>query len=788
VEQILRAGVQGPPGTWEVPEPSADAPLGADAGRVAEALAVAGADADLPMLADLAGLEEEALFAALYELQARHRVVLTGEAPAFASKALAEAAYAGIPAPRRVELHAAVAEQLELRTRAGAMDAAGQTSLARHFLRSRQLERALSAAFLAADFNMDVFAADTARELLREGLALMDDLPGQHDHWRCAFLGRLAAVERWRGDFQAMGACLDQAIPLAERLRENETLARLLVLQGACFNQQMTGPSFRRATEVLQRAAGLMASGSLVTQTRCRYYLGQAYFYLGRGEEARTTFEEAARLAKRASLPFWEAKSLAFVGYLETVAGPARREGGFAKLEAAEQIQVGLGDRYGRAFTAALLGEALAKAMRLPEAEAAYRAQVVANEELGVIEDLAAGLTNLAHVQALAGRLAPALETCRQAVELAARADQPVVLLARSLEGWIMACLGRLGEAEALLAACTETSGYMFTHSAPILLSGWLRLGRLDLVRSLGQEALVALRTSPDPDLQAQVWALLAEAHVRLGELDTGGYYARRAWEAVSGGELPLARYMALRTHTSLALAHGDLEAALAHAREALDLARRAGARAFEAESERLLGIALLTAGEPGAGECFRAVQAFAEREDLPYLRAVAAYGLALAGDGSAGPAREALLELAEGLTPETRQAFLTLREVARVVDDRAPLREGEVLPALLRRLGTLASAADMAREVALAALALVDGEHAGVWVEGGCLVYLDREKRLLEAPAAPPEGPSAPLVAAGRRYGAIHVKRAGPTEPGALASLAMHVGLAIAYARSLPS
>jgi hypothetical protein len=42
--------------------------------------------------------------------------------------------------------------------------------------------------------------------------------------------------------------------------------------------------------------------------------------------------------------------------------------------------------------------------------------------------------------------------------------------------------------------------------------------------------------------------------------------------------------------------------------------------------------------------------------------------------------------------------------------------------------------------------------------------------------------------MAAGRRYGAIHVKRAGPTEPAALASLAMHVGLAIAYARSLPS
>ncbi|MDB5101398.1 MAG: pknB11, partial [Cyanobacteria bacterium RYN_339] len=753
--------------------------------QAAEALAVAGADADLPMLAALAGLEEEPLFAALYELQARHVVQLRGDRPAFAALALEEAVYGGVDAARRMALHAAVADQLELRLRARSADAASQTSLARHFLRSRQLDRALSAAFLAADFNMDVFAVDVARTLLRDGLALMDEQPGQHDHWRCAFLGRLAMVERWRGDFMAMGACLDQAIPLAERLRENETLCRLLVLQGAYFNQQMTNASFRGAVDVLQRATRIMASGSLVTQTRCRFYLGQANFYLGRTAEARASFEEAVRLAKRANLPFWEAKSLAFVGYLETVSGLARREAGFAKLSAAAEIQARLGDRYGAAFTAALQGEALAKALRLAEAEAAYEAQVAANDELGVVEDLVAGLTNLAHVRALAGRFAQARDTCRQAVELAARTDQPVGQLARALEGWITACRGDLAEAETLLAASDETSGYMFTHSAPVLLAGWLRLGRLDEVRRLGQEALFALRASPDLDLLAQVLALLGEAHVRLGELDTGSDYAARAWEAASLDH-PLARYLALRTRTSLALARGDADAALAAAEEGLALARAAGAGVFVAESEGQVGQALLAAGRPGADERFQAMQAFAEAQGVPYMRALALHGRSLAAPGPepwVQAAREALLALAQGLSPATRHAFLQVREVAHVMDDRAPRRLDEVVPALLRRLAGLGSLAEVAREVALAALEVSGAERAGIWIDGRCVAWCN-SRGAQESPGLPPAGPGAPLVAGGKAFGSLHVEGG---EPAALAPLADQLGMAIAYARSLP-
>lgn len=704
--------------------------------RLAESLAVLGEEADLAMVAVLTGLDDESLFTAMDELWARRLLVVREGRLSLTSRAIEEAVYAAVDPERRLTLHASVATELEERLLLRSADAASQTALARHLLYSRQTDRALSAAFLAADFNMDIFAVGTARDLLRDGLALMDQEPGHHDHWRCAFLGRLAAVERWRGDFTAMGVCLDEAIPLAERLREHESLGRLLVLQGAFYNQQMTTPAFRKAAAVLQRAISVMAAGSLFTQTRCRYFLGQAYFYLGQTTDARGCFEEAAAIAETANLPFWKAKSLAFLGFLTTTGDPATRETGFQMLAEAAAIQTRLGDRYGRGFTAALHGEALVKAFRLAEAEAEFQAQVASSSELGVVEDLATGLTNLAIVQALAGQYRAARRTCEQAIEVGDRSGQPVVLLARAVDGWVAACQGDLNEAETLLQAAEAAAGggdnYMFTHAAPVLLAGWLRLGRLDEMRRLGQEALFAFRSFPDRDVESQVWALLGEAHARMGESDTGSDYTERAWRAAQEGGYPLARCLAARSRALLALQAGRADDARLAADEALAIAVQAGATGLVADANGLLGDALLALGVPGGQGCFDAMLAFADQEGLPFLRALARYGLARVASSADqaealnGEARHLVQTMAAGLAPQARDAFLGLREVVRVlgtagaVAPAAPVahagrRQADDALALARALNALETPTAVLAYVATVARERVQGDHAVV-------------------------------------------------------------------------
>jgi diguanylate cyclase (GGDEF)-like protein len=697
VEHLVRTGAIRRDGArWVFPDDWTAADLGADfrelvlaplsaltgpAVRLAELTAVLGAGADLETLAALSGLDEETMFAALDELRTRQIVRRSESGIAFASGALEDAVYGRLNEGQRLWLHAAAAARLE--ETAGAMpgDAAIATALTRHYLRSLQTAKALPAALRAADLNMAIFAVDTARELLRDALALVAEAPDQHAHWRRDGLGRLVAVERWRGDFEAMGACLEEALPLAERLGEPAPFVRLLLQQGGYFIQRMTASALKQAIAVLGRAAGLAGDLEPALQAQVRFNLGQGHFYLGQLAEARAAFEAAVALGEAAGLPFWRAKGLAFVGYLMATGEKATRDEGIARLAEAATIQHGLGDKYGHGFTAALQGEALWQLLRLPEAEAAFRAQIAINDELGVVDDHTTGLVNLTMVYALAGRHQEALATGEQALALATQFGHPVGLLARAATGYALAATGdlrRAGEAlSAAEAAGQGEGGYMFAHAVPFLLLGWLALGRHDEVRRLAEEALYRFRSDPNPALQAQVAALLGEACFGLGEPDAAGAHAEEAWAIARAADHALGKLLALRLRARLALAGGRLEEARQAAEQALEQAERAGAGGFAAEAAWLLGESEQTLGLGGAPSRFRAVQYYADTQSVPFWRALALFGQASAGPASdrsealALEAQQIVRSLAEGLEPLARAAFLSAPACQRVLSGR---------------------------------------------------------------------------------------------------------------------
>ena len=699
VAHLLRTGALRRDGErWSWPDDFATTDLGADframvlapletltgpAMQLAELTAVLGPGADLPSLAGLSGLDEESMFAALDELRARQILVAT---PAgvfeFASGGLEDAVYGRIAEGRRSWLHAAAAARLEASIASPLPpDVSTHSALARHYLRSRQRAKALPAALLAADLNLAVFAVDEARALLRDALGLVADAPEPQAAARLQAMIRLAQLERWRGDFEAMEACLDEALPVAERLGDAGPLAALLVLQGAAFNQRMTPASLARSIEVLERAASLDHGGDAFVQARGRFFLGQAHFFLGQPGIARTAFEAAAAHAEAAGLTFWRAKNLAFLGYLEAVGDKPRREAGLARMAEATVIQAGLGDRAGQGFTAALLADAQLSLLRLPEAESAVLAQIAISDELGVREDHITGLANLATVHALAGKYRAAIEACERALTLATQFGHPVGLLARAVSGYALAGAGDLRRAEAAVTAAEAAGrgegGYMFSHAVPFLLETWLRLGRPDEARRVADEARYLFRAHPNPALQAQTVALSAEAGLALGDRAQAMAASEEAWRAAREGDLALPKILALRARARIALASANPAEAREAAEQARTLAERAGASALAAEANGLCGEAALAGGGPDAAGHFRALQAYADREGVPFQRALALQGQAQADTDAERceamrlEAQHIIRSLAEGLEPLARQAFLGSAACARVLAER---------------------------------------------------------------------------------------------------------------------
>ncbi|HEY9722485.1 MAG TPA: protein kinase, partial [Oscillatoriaceae cyanobacterium] len=639
--------------------------------QVAQAASVAGSEADLKMLVDLCALEDEALFAALDELAAREVLRVRNGQARFVTGGLEEALYDSIPEPRRLELHAAVAEHLharEERPEVGTL-----TALARHLLRSRQIERALSAVLRAADANMAVFGVEAARKLLRDALALTAAEPEAHARARRDVFVRLAQVERWRGDLDALDACLDEGLPLAERLEERGPLLRLLLLRGVGQTLRMAPASLQSGAETLERACALAEEPAF--EARCRFSLAQNYFYQGRMADSRTAFERASRVAEAAGQPFWHAKSLAFLGYLQATGLPAGREPGFARLAEAAEIQTRLGDRYGRSFTAALQGDALLQAWRLREAEEAFSTQLVLDEALGVGEDLVTSLANLATVQALAGRLRDASETCARALPSAIQHAHPVRVLILAVRAFVRAGLGDLPNALSDLRELSEPGGgYMALHAAPFQVAAWTRLGHAGTARALAEQSLAALKTQPNPLLEGQLNALLGDARLAAG--DEAGAAAALA-QCPDPAEASLASFFARRLRAMLHLRAGALDAACEAAESARLLAEEAGAWGFTAEMIALAAQCALAAGRADAPSRFRAAQALADREGLPLLRAIALHGQSSAetsperGDVMAAEAQQILRTLAHGLPPRDRDAFLAMPECARMLEER---------------------------------------------------------------------------------------------------------------------
>jgi DNA-binding CsgD family transcriptional regulator/tetratricopeptide (TPR) repeat protein len=281
--------------------------------RLVQIAAVAGHEVDHEILADVCGLTEGEMVAALYEAVSAQLLVAdrdeTAERYHFRHALSQEAAYDELLPAERRRLHGAYASALAARPGGGgAASASRLVELAHHWLAAHDSKRALDAAIAAGDASLSVFAYAEAARQFERAIDLWDDVPATD-----------RPTERDLGDlYDAAGG----AATLAGDASRGINLAG-------------------RAIELIDGAVG--QDGDLERRARARDHLGFAAMLAGDTATSIKLLEEAVALLADSPPTLAQARVLAGLSANLMLAGRSTESFPFAEraIESARTI----GDR-----------------------------------------------------------------------------------------------------------------------------------------------------------------------------------------------------------------------------------------------------------------------------------------------------------------------------------------------------------------------------------------------------------------------------------------------------------
>ena len=654
IEELLAAGLDG---RGAAPQTLRDAfmlrieRLSPD-GQAAARVIAAGRALDEPMIAEVSGIEPDALHVALREAVAEQVLVACEPTRvSFRHALLREAMYDDLLPGERSELHLALARAFE--DRADYENDRGvelASAIARHYATAGDQPAALRATVEAALAAREVHAYGDAADLAERALDLWPRVPGA-----------------------------DQMIPLAH-----------VELLGIAAAAHVIAGDRARAEVLLTRALK-----ELDPDTDPRHYsellvrLSRAQWSLNRGGEAVDTAERALSMvppdevsAERASLLSWTARMRWLRGRYRDALKQGRE---------ALDTAVAAGDRRSESEVLNTLGMAGIVTGSIDEGIASLRRAIEIARENEDVDGLGTAYSNLADTLSLAGRTQQALETAKEGLAaVSGRVTRPHdwmsltvsdlafeagdwetartylvpeaaqlagrQLIFRHLRGAEFAlgvgddetaalCLERL---EALVARSSEPQ---FIGAFGTLLAEWRRrqrdltgaraavahaLDRMELctddVARIARVTAAGMRVEADiaqraRDLRerADERDAVARARIHMQRLRAAaseGGPVERAWQAVGAAELarargrsdpklwmvaareweaitrPFQRAIALWRATEAYIEAGDRSAACGTAQDALEVSRRLGARWLVDELSALAQRARLELGE----------------------------------------------------------------------------------------------------------------------------------------------------------------------------------------------
>jgi len=189
--------------------------------------------------------------------------------------------------------------------------------------------------------------------------------------------------------------------------------------------------------------------------------------------------------------------------------------------------------------------------------------------------------------------------------------------------------------------------GVMLTNLARIAVDS----GRLDDALDGGHQALRLTEDIDDAEGVAASLHSLGDSYRLLGDLPTAREYLDRGLEQSRKHALPYFTTHVLASLAAVDLAEGDVDAAVAHARQAQEEASGAEVPHAGARADLVAGMARYAAGDPDAVRLLRAAVARCVEFDIPAdrLESLSVLSVALLDAGEL----PAAVEVAEQVLPE---------------------------------------------------------------------------------------------------------------------------------------
>ncbi len=661
--------------------------------------------------------------AALEEARLRELVfpqddsLFPGEAQyVFKHALLRDAAYSLLPRRERGRLHAAAADRLEARCKAGSWRL--RALAARHRADAGQPAEAAALWAAAAHGALADFAHDQAAAYAADSLALVRSPEallaagsaanglGRHDE-ALRFLAEAEAcpetASRARVVLQLAFATLgrmDEAIAVNDRVIAAETGAaeravafvRRAWLLDRGSREDQVPPALAKAREEIGAAGGIdrVDAGSVVD---LEFLVAHRATRFGLFEDSLRSADLALAIARRSS----DARRIALAHNNRGIAlqGLKRRAEALEAYAEGEKILRSLGDRRDLAVCLNNSGRALEAADRLEEAEREYAESVALKRAIGLRVSLPVTLVNLGSARIGLGRTAEGVADLEEALALArANADPRNTSFALLVLGhWSLSCED-LDNASSRYEESAATAGRFFeprvrlnalVHQSVILNASGRFPEGLALLRDADRQA----DETGDSVLRGECRSVLASALFAAGEWDHAVPVLRESIAAAAGhrdaapllGELgailsrtgdhagarealdraverarashrPALESAALAERAQAAARAGDVGHAESDAAAAVEAARRSGIPARLANTQAVQARVLRDPVE--AVKAARKAVASAETP-APRARALSVLARRLAQGGGAVEEAEAALRQARELWPMER-------------------------------------------------------------------------------------------------------------------------------------
>jgi DNA-binding CsgD family transcriptional regulator/tetratricopeptide (TPR) repeat protein len=621
--------------------------LGLRTQQLLQVAAAAGPGATQPLLAVVAGVDDQQLLESLREAVDQQLLLpdpAGGDGYVFRHALLAEAVYGELLPGERVRLHTALAGALEAGLEVEDAPASRAARLAYHWSAAGDQPRALTASLAAAAAAEGVYAFAEAQLQLERVLALWDrvvDAEARAGIDRPVLLSRCADVAYAAGEPARAAQLVRQALALVDEAHQpqragllHEQLARCLQMLGdpAALGAQQQAvrlvppePSVERARVLgslaelllvlvarpgeargLAEQAVTMARqvGARPEEANARTTLGSALVYLGDPAAGLTELAAAVRQATQAGVMIDLLRAI--VNHSDALLAAGRLdEAATIALDGIQQAhRLGLARAYGP-LLACNATEALVALGRWDQADQVSReALETAPSDVGWAHHLLLARAALELSRGDLDRAEARLRTVQRLLPVPIPEAQKAGLLYAGLAE-VAVWRGDLEQAKQLVAEAVPLAAAIPRYAAPVYALGMrVEADRAELARARrpGQPVLAAADTTllerlsqaahdaaagGLPELAAWHATALAEQTRQQGPADPAAWAAAvAAWERL--GQPYRAAYAGFRQAEALLASGGDRDTAAAVLGRAAAVTGRLGARPLDTEVKAL--------------------------------------------------------------------------------------------------------------------------------------------------------------------------------------------------------